>query len=109
MTKVKATTFSDDMRNQFVKYTVVQRVYFTNGGAYSEAIEAPTRIQLLKKMRESANKYRESADLVTFGSIKRIVETSEPKGKSVRFKIIRNDMWSGGNERLNKFYTKLKL
>ena len=92
---------------QFVKYTTVHRVYYTSGGAYSGTIEAPTRAELLKKIREFAHQYRESADVVTFDGIKRIVETSEPKGKFVRFKIIRNKMWWGGKETLDKYYTPL--
>lgn len=57
-------------------------------------------------MRKFCDKYKDESEVITFGPIKKTVETWEVKGKFTIFREITNTFLNGGKY-LKKFYKKL--
>ena len=63
--------------------------------------------ELLKKIKEFCNEYREKdTEVITFSPIQKTIKTSERKGKYVIFKKITNRYLNGGKY-LKKFYKEI--
>jgi hypothetical protein len=93
---------------QSITYSTPHSVYFISGGVYGGTISAPTRKQLLEEIKKFCDKHKNEAEVITFGPIKKTVETWEVKGKFTIFREITNTFLNGGKN-LRKFYKEINL
>jgi len=91
----------------FVKFTANYHVYYKVGGSLGATIEAPTRPELLKKMKQLCLENKDKAEVVTFEGIKKIIEIKEAKGKFTVFHPIKTFVSHFTHKSLRRFYNEV--
>jgi len=91
----------------FVKFSANYHVYYNVGGSLGATIEAPTRKELLEKMKKIRLENKDTAEVVTFEPIKKIIEIKEAKGKFTVFRPIKTFVSHFTHKSLRRFYNEV--
>lgn len=93
------------IKRKRIKFCANYHVFYNVGGCLGSSVEAPTRKELLNKMKYIRRDNREKAEVVTFEPIKKMIEIQEARGKFTVFRRVTNPYID--RRRLIRFYNEV--